>query len=222
MLCGSPHSTDATVRGGNDPRLSLKSPSLSRDCVERCDLHTAQQRRENREIAHADGARDQGAGVHNAPERAAWHAMSGKHGALILPPQYSARILRATALMSFSFICAISNSCWDSAALTFIVFCTSINYWRRPTLGIRRTIDMICTIFALSYQLFYSSRFASQAAQQVYYIAVACGGTCYLVGRTIFKGNHNVSSSLHVLLHICANIGNCILYDALGLNALRL
>ena len=78
------------------------------------------------------------------------------------------------------------------------VFLTSINYWRRPTPGIRRTLDMIVVCLGGVYQLSYPSA--------AYRISVLVCLVCYFVAR------RRRSARWHCALHIVANAGNCLLY----------
>ena len=145
-------------------------------------------------------------------------------GKLVLPPEYSRRILAASTLMSFSVASAMYNRCYDNAFLAFLVLGTSINYWRLPLLGMRRYFDMACAMGSLGYQTFYTSRHTTERARHLYWTTVVLGCSCYLTGRyfTFTRGNYNVSSAMHCCLHVFGNIGNLLLYDSLGANVLRL
>ena len=136
---------------------------------------------------------------------------------LVLPPQYSQRILLASCMMTSSVVSAWINNCPDNCALAFLVLCSSLNYWRHPVYGLRRSFDMLCANGSLAYQLFYTSQFTSERGRAAYWATVAAGGLCYFLGRRFGRtGNFNVSSSLHCCLHLCGNIGNLLLYDSLG------
>ena len=143
---------------------------------------------------------------------------------LVLPPQYSRRILYASSLMAGSIVSAVHNECYDNACLAALVLFSSVNYWRHPVLGRRRHFDMLCANGSLVYQCLYTSQYTSRAARQLYWATVLAGGVCYFVGRRFSARHKNlrVSSSLHVCLHVFGNIGNWLLYDSLGANALSL
>ena len=123
-----------------------------------------------------------------------------------------------------SMISAWYNHLPFNCFLNVLVLTSSVNYWRYPVLGLRRYMDMICATGSLAYQCFYTSQNTSERARRAYWGTVLAGGSCYLVGRffTFYRGNYNVSSALHVCLHICGNLGNMLLYDSLGANVLRL
>ena len=145
---------------------------------------------------------------------------------LVLPPQYSRRILIASSVMSASAVSAYYNGCYDNCVLAVLVLCSSLNYWRHPTFGVRRSFDMLCANGSLAYQVFYTSQRSecSSKARMAYLFTVMCGGTCYFAARRFnFRyRNLNISSALHVCLHLFGNLGNLILYDSLGANALGL
>lgn len=176
----------------------------------------------------------------SATSAAASPAASRDHGTreelapskrLVLPPKFSRRILLASSLMLLSFAAAAYNGLVDNASLALLVFCSSINYWRYPIVGWRRSVDMCCACGSLAYQVFYTSRHTTPQARLCYVGTVVLGGLFYSLARAL---NHslgsvpgrrdlalNVSSACHVALHVCGNVGNLILYDALGTNWMR-
>ena len=126
--------------------------------------------------------------------------------------------------MCGSIISALYNEQYDNILLAALVLLSSINYWRHPVVGPRRTFDMICACGSLAYQCVYTSWHTSERARQIYWATVLAGGSCYFVGRYFSSTRRafNVSSALHCCLHVFGNVGNIILYDSLGANALRL
>lgn len=147
---------------------------------------------------------------------------------LVLPAKYSRRILMASSAMLLSCFSAMYNRLWDNALLALLVFSTSINYWRYPTKGPRRTFDMCCANGSLAYQVFFTSTYVTPAARACYLATCGAGGFFYGLARALNIGlgsqpgkrdlSLNISSACHVCLHMCGNIGNLILYDALGSN----
>lgn len=137
---------------------------------------------------------------------------------LVLPPQYSRRILMASSVMTISAVSAYRNGCYDNCALAMLVLSSSLNYWRHPIFGIRRSMDMVCAMGSLSYQVFFTSQKCTREARFAYWATVFCGCSCYLAARhfSFRYRNFNVSSAFHVGLHMFGNLGNLILYDSLG------
>jgi hypothetical protein len=154
-----------------------------------------------------------------------------KRDHLVLPPRFSRRILLASSLMLLSCATAVHNGLMDNALLALLVFCSSINYWRYPIVGWRRSVDMCCACGSLAYQVFYTSRYTTSRARLCYVGTVALGGLFYSLARALNRtlgaipGRRdlalNISSACHVALHVCGNVGNLILYDALGTNWMR-
>ena len=137
---------------------------------------------------------------------------------LVLGPKYSRRIMCACSLMLGSIGSALWNGLADNMLLAALVLATSVNYWRFPVDGVRRRLDMACANFAFMYQLLYSSRSAPPSAQLAYFVTVVVGGAFYLGARHYGRGrgDHDSASKCHVCLHVVGNVGNVLLYDALG------
>ena len=143
---------------------------------------------------------------------------------LVLPPQYSRRILRISALTLASIISASYNGLALNTVLSSTVFFNSVNYWRYPVYGVRRNVDVVCACGSLGYQAIITAYATTPAARYTYWGAVGAGLCCYLMGRHAGRvlGNKNVSSMLHVGVHVFGNLGNLALYDSLGANHLGL
>ena len=143
---------------------------------------------------------------------------------LVLPPCYSKRILYASTLITASVCSALYNRRLDNALLATLVLASSINYWRHPVIGHRRSLDMLCASASLLYQLIWTCNLVSRAARCAYYTTVCMGCACYVSARVFAftRRDYNLSSTMHVCLHLWANAGNLILYDALGANLLGL
>eukprot|EP00322_Chrysochromulina_rotalis_P025613 CAMPEP_0115832680 /NCGR_PEP_ID=MMETSP0287-20121206/2784_1 /TAXON_ID=412157 /ORGANISM="Chrysochromulina rotalis, Strain UIO044" /LENGTH=154 /DNA_ID=CAMNT_0003286075 /DNA_START=23 /DNA_END=490 /DNA_ORIENTATION=- len=141
---------------------------------------------------------------------------------LVLPPQYSQRILRISSLTLASIGSAIFNGLPINTGLASAVFFTSVNYWRYPVFGWRRNIDIVCACGSLMYQAVFTAFDTTPSARYAYWAAIVGGGACYATG--LYTGrvlhNLNISSMMHVGVHVCGNLGNLILYDSLGANLL--
>ena len=72
---------------------------------------------------------------------------------LVLPPQFSKRIFYMSFFGLASVIAAAYNDCHCCLVCAVCVFVTSINYWRHPTLGVRRNVDMVTCAISLAYQM---------------------------------------------------------------------
>ena len=139
---------------------------------------------------------------------------------LVLPPQYSVRILRISSLTLASIGWGIFHGLVLNTCLSSLVFLTSVNYWRHPTFGWRRNFDIVCAVGSLSYQAVFTAYDTTPSARYAYWGAVGAGLAFYALafysGRVL--KNLHYSSALHCGVHICGNVGNLILYDSLGKN----
>lgn len=109
-----------------------------------------------------------------------------------------------------------SSGCGYCAVLIFL---TSINYWRHPVVGLRRTFDMLSSAGCFLYQLRAST--AAPAGACATYCGTSTGIVCcYAVSRryNFALGNPTVGCRWHLMLHMCTGIGSVVLYDALGRN----
>lgn len=141
----------------------------------------------------------------------------------ILPPCFSRRIFRVAWLsLPTSLASAIYNQLYDSIAISALVFLTSLNYWRHPTAGTRRNLDMAATWSSLSYQVFYRSAALPGRTRAAYFASVLVCGGWYAAARHHgrVKRDFDTSSACHVMLHVFGNVSNLMLYDALGTRAL--
>ena len=140
---------------------------------------------------------------------------------LILPPRFARRIWLVSWLALSSGSAAIANGRRDCAALSVLVLATSLNYWRRPTHGPRRHVDMAAAAGSLIYQVAAVAPFSHcPIAAGAYLASVAAGAGCYARARLLSRrhGDRDSSSWWHVGLHLCGNAGNVLLYDAVGRN----
>ena len=95
---------------------------------------------------------------------------------LVLPPQYSSRILRISSLTLTSICAAYYNELPINFVLASTVLFTSINYWRNPTFGFRRNVDIVCAVGALGYQALFTAYDTEPCTRHAYWLAVATGG----------------------------------------------
>jgi hypothetical protein len=97
----------------------------------------------------------------------------------------------------------------DIALVTLFVLFTSLSYWRKPTYGCRRNMDMSCVFFGLFHNM-YCAYGAEMAIY--YYFFTGLGVNAYILGWYFYKRGHlKTSMYIHSLVHICANIANTCL-----------
>jgi accessory gene regulator protein AgrB len=91
-----------------------------------------------------------------------------------------------------------------------LVFLSSINYWRKPTKGIRRNMDISCVLTALLYHVYvaYSNKNWFE-----YFTLVTGALSTFPVGYLLqYKGYVDYAMVCHVILHILAVASNMALY----------
>lgn len=148
-------------------------------------------------------------------------ANSGHHP--IQPPEFARRIWIAAWQALGSACFAFANDRHDCALLGLLVLLTSLNYWRHPIHGWRRTVDIVAASGSLGYQIFFVAPYwHCPTAAIAYAFSVAMGVACYGRSRYLSHkyGDKDTSSWWHVGLHVCGNAGNFVLYDAVGSNLL--
>ena len=110
-----------------------------------------------------------------------------------------------------------SSGCGFCAVLIML---TSVNYWRNPVVGLRRTFDMISSVGCFFYQLNASASTPTPACM-TYCVASAGILGCYGAAShyNFVLGQPLVACRWHLMVHACTGFGSVVLYDALGRNA---
>jgi len=109
-----------------------------------------------------------------------------------------------------------SSGCGYCAVLIML---TSVNYWRHPVVGIRRSLDMVSSVGCFFYQLHASA--SAPVGAFITYCATSSGIlSCYGMARhyNFVLGNKSVANTWHLMVHACTGVGSLVLYDALGRN----
>lgn len=132
----------------------------------------------------------------------------------VLPPQYSARLFRSSFTTCCSVYLALSHELWTCAAMALVVLLTSLNYWRHPVHGWRRTVDMTAVFVGMAYHI-YCSAFCEQRIYQVFYLLfVLKTAYCYMRARD--APDKDTSSAWHCGVHVVGNVANMLLYTGLA------
>ena len=109
-----------------------------------------------------------------------------------------------------TFLYAFKQRFFHLAIHPFIVFFTSINYWRKPMYDWRRTTDMICVFIALSTHILHSIK-AQNRTLYSYITTIAV--LFYPISWYLLKNKYVWGSTIaHSMVHIVADIANVILY----------
>ena len=115
-----------------------------------------------------------------------------------------------------SFILITSGYAWHRKHYRlsmghFILYLTSIHYWKKPVHSYRRYLDMSVVCSGMLYQL-YLSRGAEY--QQIHNILMASAVLSYGCSSYYqYKNDNWKSTYCHIMLHILGNIASIILYS---------
>ncbi len=120
-------------------------------------------------------------------------------------------MLITSSVTGFASIYAIYKGHYFTSIIPFGVLLTSINYWRHPTYGIRRNIDVAWCIFSLSMLLIISYN-ASERAR--YYLYTILGLICYPLSHYFHNNQQQYMGTLmHGYMHILGGIGLFYLFS---------
>ena len=131
-------------------------------------------------------------------------------GCLLYPAQYNL-IWRVSFVSAFSSAYAVYRGHCNLAIVPGSVLLTSLNYWRQPTYGWRRNLDIACVWTALIYQSVCAYRMSTAVP---YYRVMGIASLLYPTSIYLYKKKcYWGSTYAHSMLHIIANIGNVVLYS---------
>lgn len=133
----------------------------------------------------------------------------------VLPPKYASRLFRSSFTTVLSVAVAARNGLWDCAALAFLVLLTSLNYWRHPVRGWRRTADMTAVFGGMAYHIYCCALCDDALYQLAYALFVSNTAFCYFQARR--AADQDVSSAWHCGVHVVGNLANMLLYVGLSL-----
>ena len=148
----------------------------------------------------------------------------GKQKILLYEPKHSIRIYRSSFVLLFSAIfCLVyfSPYCYDLTLLSTLVGLTSINYWKHPIFGIRRTIDIIAVQSGLFYHLYcwyYELDYNQNDNYRWIYLIGFLGTILPLYTLAIYNGlnrNFYTASWCHAGMQMGAVVWNIFLYSCL-------
>eukprot|EP01070_Trichotokara_eunicae_P003233 Trichotokara_eunicae@DN3226_c0_g1_i1.p1 len=126
--------------------------------------------------------------------------------------EYSHRLYKTSFLMIIPSALGFTVGPRNLALWSFIVFLTSVNYWRMPQTGFRRLLDMICVQVGMMIHICMLVK-ASTNYALFYLSAIALSGVSYTRARHYGKnGDFNNSTKWHASLHLIAAGANSFLY----------
>jgi len=131
---------------------------------------------------------------------------------MIATPNQSLVLWTTSWYTGYSSLVAYEKKLYDLSFFSFLVFITSLLYWRKPRKNIIRTIDMSISTITLLYHIWRAIR-----ARNNRYPLFATGALlCYPLGWYYHnKKKYWLSIYCHAILHITGNLSNLYLYNKL-------
>ncbi len=132
----------------------------------------------------------------------------------VVPQKHAKRLFATSFITVVSIWFSAVAGLYDLTAVASAILATSVNYWRCPTYGWRRTIDIYTVSLGLGYQLVTLVRPAPAEVQLTYAAFLSMGVLCYFMARHshLRRNDTNLSTMWHAGLHLSANVGNVYLY----------
>lgn len=132
---------------------------------------------------------------------------------IYISAENGALLFKSSLLILFPLCFAFYLNLKDFGYVTLIVFCTSINHWRKPRLGIRRVTDVAAVLSAYIYHVIAAIWRSPLLFLILWLFFTTIAICCYLYGRNKSStGNAYIGTLCHIALHALSCISNIILY----------
>ena len=132
---------------------------------------------------------------------------------LVVRPIHALFLWRISWLCLLSSLYALRLNLTDVSLVSFMVYCTSLLYWRRPRYNYIRTIDMGMAFTSIYYHVWkaYGNEYG-----HIYSMKLCCIILLYPFSWWLhYKKHYWLSVYAHGLLHLFGNICNMHFYDHL-------
>ena len=130
---------------------------------------------------------------------------------LVVEKPYSTFLFQTSHLTLISTTHALYRGCYDISLLVGLALVTSLNYWRNPTYGLRRNMDIICVFIALFYHIH-----ISRGAEMAYFAQpfLILGMLSYPTSWYYMKHENKwIPTYYHALVHLFFFLYCNILYS---------
>ena len=128
----------------------------------------------------------------------------------IISPDNARTMCYISFLFAFTAIYAIARGHYYYALIPIIMLISSLNYWRHPTIGWRRTLDIF---IVCAFVLIICTVAINNIHGPLYFLIFFTGVICYFISYYFYINNdHDRSTFMHGVLHIFANMGLILLY----------
>lgn len=122
---------------------------------------------------------------------------------------YNHLLYKSSHITIITVCYAVYNKKWDYVITNVSVFITSLLYWKNPTYGLTRTLDIYTVNTAFVYHT-YTSIGSIYSKEYYYFTALAI--VSYIISwKLYYKKYHFYSILFHLFLHVFANMGNIAL-----------
>ena len=135
----------------------------------------------------------------------------GFYDGLIFPKPHSNYLFWTSCLSLGSGLFGLYKKQYNFIVYPFGVFITSINYWKNPTNGWRRTLDQTAVRLSLIIQTYNATGLTNFMP---YSFITFVSAIFYPLGFYYQYKYLPMSTFCHSLIHIGGNIGNIILYSS--------
>jgi hypothetical protein len=123
----------------------------------------------------------------------------------------STAMLYTSSISALSAAYAIYQGHYICSVIPASVFITSINYWRCPTYGWRRTLDVTFVMVGFIFMLVVAY-YASHGSR--FYIIAILATSCYPLSHYFHNNNQQYMGTLiHGYMHILANLGLIVMFS---------
>ena len=143
------------------------------------------------------------------------HNKSNNDALLIAPQDHGYFMCIMASLFLISGIYAFTRGNYEFAIGPLGVWINSVNYWRKPTYGLRRNIDICWVLFALTCTAF--NAYKSIHGLTWTYIMFSSLLVFYPLGWLLYMYEYFwLATIAHSMLHVLPNLANVILYSGLS------
>lgn len=132
-----------------------------------------------------------------------------------LPKYCQRRLLRSSTVFLPVALVAYSTENYLLGSAAFLVYVTSNIYWRRPTYGLRRMVDMIAVFIVTMLHLSYAilTPVLPIKTKAIYLMGFTATFAFYMGARII--DDPDISSRCHQMVHFCSSLSGIYLYGEL-------
>ena len=145
----------------------------------------------------------------------AFNSKSNNDALLSAPQDHGYFMCIMASLFLLSGIYAFTRGNYEFAIGPLGVWINSVNYWRKPTYGLRRNIDICWVLFALTCTAF--NAYKSIHGLTWTYIMFSSLLVFYPLGWLLYMYEYFwLATIAHSMLHVFPNLANVILYSGLS------